>query len=92
MNLLLVLLRLAVTTAKACGSWDVRAVTAENLLFKQQLIVQRRVRERTPNLTLSDRLICGFGSFPSGVLLPRSVPAPSRPDNEFETDKGPFVV
>jgi hypothetical protein len=37
-------------------------VIAENLLLKQQLIVLRRARQRAPNLTLSDRLICGFGS------------------------------
>jgi hypothetical protein len=33
-----------------------------NLLLKQQLIVLRRARRRAPNLTLSDRLLCGFGS------------------------------
>ena len=37
-------------------------VIAENLLLKQQLIVLRRGRQRAPNLTLSDRLLCGFGS------------------------------
>ena len=36
---------------------------AENLLLKQQLIVLRRARQRASNLTLSDRLLCGFGSF-----------------------------
>ena len=35
---------------------------AETLLLKQQLIVLRRGRRRAPNLTLSDRLLCGFGS------------------------------
>jgi putative transposase len=39
-----------------------RAVIAENLLLKQQLIVLRRGRQRAPNLTLNDRLLCGFGS------------------------------
>ena len=33
---------------------------AENLLLKQQLIVLRRARKRAPNLTPSDRLLCGF--------------------------------
>ena len=33
---------------------------AENLLLKQQLIVLRRARKRAPNLTSSDRLLCGF--------------------------------
>src|ERR1700736_925218 len=61
-DLLLTLLHLAVMTAKLCGPGGVRAVIAENLLLKQQMIVLRRARHRAPNLTLSDRLLCGFGS------------------------------
>ena len=33
-----------------------------DLLLKQQLIVLRRPRQRAPNLTVSDRLLCGFWS------------------------------
>src|SRR5216684_8892343 len=61
-GLLVTLLHLAVMTAKLCGPGGVRAVIAENRLLKQQLIVLRRGRSRAPNLTLSDRLLCGFGS------------------------------
>ena len=61
-DLLLTLLHLAVVTAKLCGPGGVRAVIAENLLLKQQLIVLRRARHRAPNLTLRDRLICGLRS------------------------------
>src|SRR5712671_7813999 len=61
-HLLLTLFHLAVMTAKLCGSGGVRAVIAENLLLKQQLIVLRRARQRAPNLTPSDRLLCGFWS------------------------------
>src|SRR5260370_25970696 len=62
-DLLLALLHLAVMTAKLlCGAGGVRTVIAENLLLKQQLIVLRRARQRAPNLTLSARLLCGFGS------------------------------
>jgi transposase InsO family protein len=61
-DLLLSLLHLAVIIAKLCGPGGVRAVIAENLLLKQQLIVLRRARQRAPNLTLSDRLLYGFGS------------------------------
>jgi hypothetical protein len=50
-------------TARLCGPGGVcETVIAENLLLKQQLIVLRRARLRAPNLTLSDRLLCGFGS------------------------------
>jgi putative transposase len=59
---LLTLLHLAVTIAKLCGPGGVRAVIAENLLLKQQLLVLRRARQRAPNLALSDRLISAFGS------------------------------
>src|SRR5580704_3733133 len=52
-DLLLVPLHLAVVTAKLCGPGGVRAVIAENLLLKQQLIALRRARYRAPNLTLS---------------------------------------
>ena len=61
-NLLLAVLHLGVATAKLRGPGGVRAVIAENLLLKQQLIVLRRARQRAPNLRLSDRLICGLGS------------------------------
>src|SRR5262245_52735579 len=61
-NVLLTLLHLAVMTAKLCSPGGVRAVIAENLLLKQQLIVLRRARRRAPNLTRSDRLLCGLGS------------------------------
>ena len=61
-DLLLPLLHLAVTTAKLCRPGGVRAVIAENLLLKQQLIVLRRSRQRAPNLRVGDRLLCGFGA------------------------------
>jgi putative transposase len=61
-DILFTLLHLAVVTAKLCGRGGVRAVIAENLLLKQQLIILRRARQRAPNLTLSDRLLCGFSS------------------------------
>ncbi len=61
-KVLLTLLHLAVMAAKLCGPGGVRAVIAENLLLKQQLIVLRRARQRAPNLLRSDRLLCGFWS------------------------------
>ena len=61
-GLLFSLLHLVVIMAKLCGRGGVRAVIAENLLLKQQLIVLRRARERAPNLALSERLLCGVAS------------------------------
>src|SRR6266849_3155524 len=69
-DFLLTLLHLAVLTAKLCGPGGVRAVIAENLVLKQQLIVLRRGRRRAPSLTLCDRLLCGFTSLflsPGGI-------------------------
>ena len=61
-DLLLTLLHWAVMTATLCGPGGVRAVIAEHLLLKQQLIVLRRPRQRAPRLTASDRLLFGFGA------------------------------
>src|SRR5580704_11310920 len=61
-DFLLTLLHLAVMAAKLCGPGGVRSVMAENLLLKQQLIVLRHGCRRAPQLTPSDRLLCGFGS------------------------------
>ena len=79
-DLLLPLLHLAVTAAKLCRPGGVRAVIAENLLLKQQLIVLRRSRQRAPNLRVGDRLLCGFGAlflglsgFPNAILGPFGV-------------------
>jgi hypothetical protein len=47
-DFLLTLLHLAVITAKLSGPGGVRAVTAENLVLKQQLVVLRRGRRRAP--------------------------------------------
>ena len=59
---LVAILHLGVTAARLCRPGGVRAVIAENLLLKQQLIVLRRGRQRAPNLTVGDRVLCGFGS------------------------------
>jgi hypothetical protein len=96
-ELLLTLLHLAVMTAKRCGPGGVRAVIAQNLRLKQQLIVLRRGRQRAPNLALSDRLICALGSLltvtraePNNVRRASHcrdlVQLPVTAEDEFETD------
>ena len=49
-------------TATLCGPGGVRAVIAEHLLLKQQLLVLHRPRQRAPHLTASNRRLFGFGS------------------------------
>jgi putative transposase len=48
--------------AKLLRPGGARAVIAENLLLKQQLIIHSRTRQRTPNLSASDRIMLGFWS------------------------------
>ena len=61
-DVLLTIFHVAVVVAKLLGPGGVRAVVAENLLLKHQLIVLRRPRRRAPNLTVLDRFLFGFGS------------------------------
>jgi putative transposase len=78
-GLLLNIVHLAVLAAKLGGPGGVRAVIAENLLLRQQLIVLRRGRQRAPNLTRSDRMLCGFWSLFLGSRRIRKVAIILRP-------------
>ena len=78
-DFLLTLLHLAVIIAKLSGPGGVRAVIAENLVLKQQLLVLRRGRRRAPHLTLSDRLLCGFGALLLSAGRIRKVAIALRP-------------
>ena len=53
---------LLLTLARLAGPGGVRAVAAESLAVKHQLLIMRRSRRRGPNLTGWDRLILGFGT------------------------------
>ncbi len=46
--------------AKLLGPGGSRSVIAENLLLKHQLLVHRRSRRRSPNLSAPDRALLGF--------------------------------
>jgi transposase InsO family protein len=59
-DLLLLAIHLVVTIAKLLRPGGVRAVAAESLLLKQQLIVSNRSRQRAPNLTSVDRFVLGL--------------------------------
>jgi len=51
---------LLTTTAKLLQPGGSRAIIAENLLLKQQLIIHSRYRQRAPNLSVQDRTLLGF--------------------------------
>jgi hypothetical protein len=59
--LMLAVHRLA-TIAKLLGPGGVRAVVAESLLLKHQLVIGSRARRRAPNLNSFDRFVLGLGS------------------------------
>jgi hypothetical protein len=49
-GLLLLLIHLVAGLARLLGPGGVRALVAENLLIKQQLLILSRSRQRAPNL------------------------------------------
>jgi len=69
-DLLLLLAHLLITVAKLLGSGGTRAVVADSLLMKQQLLVINRSRRRAPNLSALDRFLFGFWSL---FLNPRRI-------------------
>lgn len=70
-DLLILLVHLIVTIAKMSLPGGVRAVAAESLLLKQQLIISNRARQRAPNLTTRDRFVLGLISL---FVNPRRLP------------------
>ena len=59
-DVIFLVLDLLTGVAKLLRPGGSRAVIAENLLLKQQLIIHSRSRQRAPNLTTQDRSILGF--------------------------------
>ena len=70
-DLLLLAIHLFVTVAKLLRPGGVRAVAAESLLLKQQIIVSNRSRQRAPNLTTVDRFVLGLITL---FVRPRRIP------------------
>ena len=62
---------LLVTLARFASPGGVRAVAAESLAVKHQLLIMKRSQCRGPNLTAWDRLILGFCTL---VVSPRRLP------------------
>jgi transposase InsO family protein len=62
-DLFLLAIHLIVTLAKLLRPGGARAVVAESLLLKQQLLIAARSRKRAPNLTTLDRFALGLTTF-----------------------------
>jgi len=69
-DVIYLLFHLLTTLAKLFRPGGSRAVIAENLLLKQQLIIHSRSRQRAPNLSTQDRALLGFWSL---FLNPRRI-------------------
>jgi hypothetical protein len=69
-DLLILLAHLLTTVAKLLGPGGARAVVADSLLMKQQLLVINRSRQSAPNLSILDRFLLGFWSL---FLSPRRI-------------------
>ena len=61
-HLLILAMHLLATIAKLVRPGGVRAVVAESLVLKQQLLISSRARRRAPNLNAFDRFLLGLGS------------------------------
>ncbi|MGB5179645.1 MAG: helix-turn-helix domain-containing protein [Gammaproteobacteria bacterium] len=69
-DLLVILAHLLTTIAKLLGPGGARAVVADGLLMKQQLLAINRSRQRAPDLSALDRFLFGFWSL---FLDPRRI-------------------
>ncbi|MCP4410353.1 MAG: transposase, partial [Gammaproteobacteria bacterium] len=81
-DLIVLLIHLMATLAKLMGPGGVKAVVADSLLLKQQLLVLNRSRQRAPNLSALDRFLLGFWSLflsPHQILRAAVVIKPSTP-------------
>ena len=70
-ELLILAIHLLVTFAKLLGPGGVRAVAAESLMLKHQLLITNRSRQRAPNLTSIDRFVLGLSTL---FVSPRRIP------------------
>src|SRR5229473_3528894 len=58
-DLAVLVLHLLATVARLAGPGGARALVAESVLVKQQLLILNRSRRRSPNLRLADRVVAG---------------------------------
>ena len=67
-HLLILAVHLLATIAKLMRPGGVRAVVAESVLIKHQLLISNRARRRAPNLNSFDRLLLGVPAQKSEAL------------------------
>ncbi len=79
-DLLALLVHFSTTLARLLGPGGTRAVIAETLVIKHQLVILNRSRRRAPNLTAADRIVV----LENGAIRGEATPA------DLETDPEPL--
>src|SRR5580700_5087678 len=59
-NLAVLFIHFIAVLARLLGPGGVRSIVAESLLLKHQLLIVNRSRQRSPNLSASDRIFAGW--------------------------------
>jgi hypothetical protein len=67
-TLALLVIHILTTLAQRMDPGGAKAIIAESVLVKHQLLIARHSVGKTPRLTASDRFLCGF-SFYSCILV-----------------------
>ncbi len=78
-DLLPLLVHFLATLARLLGPGGTRAVIAETLLIKHQLVILNRSRRRAPNLTAVDRIVMGLCTLFMNPSRIRKVAAALKP-------------
>ena len=78
-DLLVFLVHFLTTLARLLGPGGTRAVIAETLLIKHQLVILNRSRRRAPNLTAADRIVMGLCTLFMNPSRIRKVAAALKP-------------
>jgi hypothetical protein len=86
-DLFILAIHLLVTAAKLLRPRGVRAVAAESLLLKHQLLISKRSRHRAPNLTNLDRFVLGLATLFVSPRRIRKLGALVKPATLFKFHK-----
>ncbi len=78
-DLLVLLVHFLTTLARLLGPGGTRAVIAETLVIKHQLVILYRARHRAPNLTAADRIVRGLCTLLMNPSWIRRVAAALKP-------------
>ena len=76
----MIVAHLLTTLAKLLEPGGAKAIVADSLVMKQQLLIVNRSGQRAPNLTATDRMLLGFWSLflsPHGIRRAAIIVKPS---------------